>query len=306
MIISFPIGAYVVFNTDTGKEINFEYPLDGINAFLGGIGFKIPFQFELGDGFIIAWSTYLILFSISLCGPNKNFIRAVSDIMTEGWKNTKNSYLLSMLTWFSVLIVFSIIIDFLQQNAGVSTEPPEFSNGLIQFFQITISPLTEEIGFRMSLIGLPLFAMFGRKASVTHFLKSLWHPAKNLEITNYKKAIVLVIIVGIFFGVSHIISGTPWSVGKVIQASLGGVIIGWVYLKYGLAPAILLHWATNYFIFSYAFFISHINQISLTDGFANPFLDTAEILLIVTGILATALLVLNYLKSKKESATVTT
>ncbi|HSD05117.1 MAG TPA: CPBP family intramembrane glutamic endopeptidase [Nitrosopumilaceae archaeon] len=305
MIVSFPIGAYVVFNTDIGREINFEYPLDGINVFLGGIGFKIPFQFELGDGFIVAWSAYLILFSISICGPNKNFIKSVSDIMSGGWENIKNNYLLSMLTWFSILVVFSIIIDSLQQSVGIPIEPPEFSNGLIQFFQITVSPLTEEIGFRMSLIGLPLFAMFARKASFTHFLKSLWHPAKNLEITNYKKAIGLVIIVGIFFGVSHIISGTPWSVGKVAQASFGGVIIGWVYMRYGLAPAILLHWATNYFVFSYVFFVSNINQTSITDGFTNPFLGTVEILLIIAGILAATLLVLDYLRTKKES-TVTT
>lgn len=305
MIISFPIGAYVVFNTEIGKEINFEYPLDGINVFLGGIGFKIPFQFELGDGFIIAWSTYLILFAISLFGPNKNFIRSVSDIMTDGWKNIKNNYLLSMLTWFSILIVFSILIDAVQQNVGVSTNPPEFSNKLIQFFQITVSPLVEEIGFRMSLVGIPLFLMFSRRTSITYFFKSLWHPVKNLEITNYKKVIGLVIIVGIFFGVSHILSGTPWSVGKVAQASLGGMIIGWVYVRYGLAPAILLHWATNYFIFSYIFFISDINQTSLTNGTSNPLLDTVEILLIIAGSLAVALFALNYLKSKRESTAIT-
>ena len=41
MILSFPIGAYVVFNTDVGKEINYEYPLQSLDFFIAGINFGI-------------------------------------------------------------------------------------------------------------------------------------------------------------------------------------------------------------------------------------------------------------------------
>ena len=37
MITSFPIGAYVVFNSEIGDEINYEYPIERLNFFLGGI-----------------------------------------------------------------------------------------------------------------------------------------------------------------------------------------------------------------------------------------------------------------------------
>lgn len=298
MIISFPIGAYVVFNSDIGKEINFDFPINGIDIFVAGIGLKIPVQFELGDGFIVAWCAYLILFAISLFGPKTNFSKALSSLMIDGCHNIKNNYLLGMLTWFSILIVISVAIDSVQQNFGVFTEPPEFQNKLVQFFRITTSPLTEEVGFRMFLIGLPLFAMFSNKASVRNFFKSLWHPSQNLEIKNYKKTIGLIIVVGIFFGVAHIISGSPWSSGKFAQATISGIIIGWVYVRHGLAPAILLHWATNYFIFSYIFFISDTNQIS--NETSNPFLNTLEVLFLIAGTLAIIIFILNYLKSKKE------
>jgi len=298
MIVSFPIGAYVVFNSDIGKEIIFDFPIDGIDVFIAGIGVKIPIQFELGDGFIVVWCVYLVLFAVSLFGPKTNFSKALSSLISEGWNNIRNNYLLGMLTWFSILIVVSVIIDSVQQSFGIFVESPEIQNKLIQFFRITTSPLTEEIGFRMFLIGLPLFAMFATKISIGSFFKSLWHPAQNLEITNYKKALGLVIVVGIFFGVAHIISGSPWSTGKFAQASISGVIIGWVYVKHGLAPAILLHWATNYFIFSYIFFMSDINQIS--NEASNPFLNTLEVLLFISGTLAIIIFILNYLKSKKE------
>ena len=299
MIISFPIGAYVVFNSDIGKEINFDFPINGIDVFVVGIDLKIPVQFELGDGFIVAWCTYLVLFAVSLFGPKTNFSKALSSLMSDGWYNIKNNYLLGMLTWFSILIVISVVIDSIQQSFGVLTEPPEFQNKLIQFFRITTSPLTEEVGFRMFLIGLPLFVMFSNKASIENFFKSLWHPSQNLEITNYKKTIGLIIAVGIFFGAAHIISGSPWSSGKFAQAAISGIIIGWVYVRYGLAPAILLHWATNYFIFSYIFFMSDISQTS--NEASNPFLNTLEVLFLIAGTLAIAIFILNYLKSKKES-----
>jgi len=299
MIISFPIGAYVVFNSDIGKEINFDFPIDGIDVFVAGIGLKIPVQFELGDGFIVAWCTYLVLFAVSLFGPKTNFSKALSSLMIDGWHNIKNNYLLGMLTWFSILIVVSVVIDSIQQSFGVLTEPPEFQNKLIQFFRITTSPLTEEVGFRMFLIGLPLFAMFSNKASIGNFFKSLWHPSQNLEITNYKKTIGLIIAVGIFFGAAHIISGSPWSSGKFAQAAISGIIIGWVYVRHGLAPTILLHWGTNYFIFSYVFFMSDTNQTS--NESSNPFLVTLEVLFLIAGTLAIIIFILNHLKSKKES-----
>ena len=69
MILSFPIGAFVVFNSDIGDKINFEYPLSGFDFFLGGIGYEIPIEFELGDAFIVIWILFLILFTISFLGP---------------------------------------------------------------------------------------------------------------------------------------------------------------------------------------------------------------------------------------------
>ncbi|MBI1828086.1 MAG: CPBP family intramembrane metalloprotease [Thaumarchaeota archaeon] len=301
MIISFPIGAYVVFNSNLGKEINFQYPLDGVDIFLGGIGFKLPVHFEIGDGFIVVWCVYLVLFAISLAGPQRSLVKALSLIMIEGWQNIKNNALLSMITWFSILIVFSLIIDFIQHNFGINIEPPASQNRLIQFFQVTTSPLSEEIGFRVLLIGLPLFAIFSHKASLKHFFKSLWHPSKNLEVTNYKKVIALIITVSIFFGAAHIISGAPWSTGKFAQATVAGIIIGWVYFRYGFAPAILIHWATNYFIFSYVYFISEMTQSPITGEFSDPFLNTLETLLLIAGGIAIVGITLNYIKSKKES-----
>jgi membrane protease YdiL (CAAX protease family) len=122
-----------------------------------------------------------------------------------------------------------------------------------------------------------------------------------LEVTNYKKVIALIITVAIFFGAAHIISGVPWSTGKFAQATVAGIIIGWVYFRYGFAPAILIHWATNYFIFSYVYFISEMTQSPITGEFSDPFSNTLEVLLLIAGGIAIVSITLNYIKSKKES-----
>ncbi|MDE1725108.1 MAG: CPBP family intramembrane metalloprotease [Thaumarchaeota archaeon] len=302
MILSFPVGLYVTFNSEIGKDINYQYPINGLDLFIGGISYKIPISFEIGDAFIIAWSIFIILFSISYLGPEDSFLKTLSNMMSRGSNPIRNNGLSNMITWFSILIVSSVVIETIQQIFGIKIEPPSLGNDLVRFFQISISPLTEETGFRVLLIGVPLFLMYSHSTSLKIFFKSLWRPSKYLSINNYQKPMMLIITIGLLFGVSHIISGTPWSPGKVTQATIAGIIIGWVYVRYGFAPAILIHWATNYFLSSYLFFISDLSQNPAINDSSNPFSDTLEMILIVTGAIAIIIKVLSYIESRNTSS----
>jgi hypothetical protein len=300
MILSFPLGAYVVFNSNLEDSVSYDYPITDFDFFPVGIGFEIPVEFELGDIFIGLWCMFIIIFSISVLGPKKNFLKSLSPIMSEGKYETESNYLVSVIKWFTILIVFSLIIDFIQNSVGISTEPPPPSDILIQFFNITVAPFSEEIGFRVMLIGIPLYLMFSNKTSIKLFFKSLWNPSQTLHIAETKKALILIILVGIFFGVSHIISGEPWSLGKFAQASVSGMIIGWVYFKHGFVSAVLLHWSTNYFIFAYVYFLADINEITIKNAFSHSLTNSLEILLIITGVISIAILILNFVNLKKQ------
>ena len=116
----------------------------------------------------------------------------------------------------------------------------------------------------------------------------------------HKRAISIIIVVGLFFGLAHIISGEPWSEGKFAQATISGIIIGWVYYRYGLISAILVHWATNYFIYSYIFFLSDLNQISIQNTLSHSMIVTLELILIVTGIISISMIILNYFNTKNQ------
>lgn len=299
MIVSFPLGAYAIFNSEIGDDIDYNFPLEKFDMFVAGINLQLPIEYEIGDIFVIVWSVFLILFVVSFLGPKKNFMKIISDILSNGKNSLSENHMINIIKWFSILVLISAIITIIQESFGIITAPPDSSNDLILFLQISIAPITEEIGFRLILIGLPLFLIYSHKSSVKFFLKSLWNPYSNLHIYEKRKALALIIGVGFFFGIAHVISGEPWTEGKIIQATIGGIVLGWVYFRYGLASAIILHWATNYFIYSYLFLISELNGISVQNAVSHSMIGTFEIILIVSGILSSLMLLLNYKNSKK-------
>jgi len=158
--------------------------------------------------------------------------------------------------------------------------------------------LVEEFGFRLILIGIPLFAIYSHKSSAKYFIKCLWNPS-TLDIHDSKKAIFLIVFVGIIFGFAHIAFGESWSEGKFAQAAASGIILGWVYLRYGFVASLLIHWATNYFVFSYANFISQLNYISIEGAFSHSLMSSLELLLVITGILSIFILFVSRFYSKK-------
>lgn len=289
-----------MFNSELGGDINFQFPINHFELFLGGFGIAIPMIIEVGDAFIVLWCFYLIIFTIAMLGPKDGFLKTMSSLLSYGKLQTKSNYMVSITKWFSILIFISAIINFVQEIFGVSTVPPVIENNLTQFFYVSLAPLTEEIGFRVILIGIPLFAFYSQRTSIKHFFKSLWSP-NNLHIFESRKAIILITIVAIFFGLSHIMSGEPWSNGKFAQATASGIILGWLYFKFGLIPAILVHWGTNYFVFSYVNFISQISLISIEEAFSHSLISTMEVIFLISGILSISILLINYFYSKRET-----
>ncbi len=304
MLLAFPFGVYVVFHTDIGTDINFQYPLNDLDIFKK-TNFQIPFDLVLGDAFIVLWCIYVILFSIAMIGPDKDFFKIITSNFNheklDSKLDSKLNYMIIITKWFSILIFISIMIDFIQQQFGIITIAPKSENNLIQFLYVSISPLVEEFGFRIILIGLPLFAFYSHKLSVKHFFNSLWNPNCNLVIYDLRKTMVLIILVGIFFGLAHIMSSESWSGGKFAQATASGIILGWLYVRFGIIVSILVHWGTNYFIFSYANFISQINGITIENVFSNSFMNSIEILFLVSGVFSVILLLITYFNSKNNS-----
>jgi len=300
LLISFPIGIFIVFESEIGGDINYEYPFTHLELFDGTEMYQAPIDVSIGDVFVVLWTFYVVIFVIAMLGPKHGFLKSLSPIISFGKYDPPSNYLFGVTKWFSILILISVLINFIQEQFDIVTIPPLAENDLIQFFYVSLAPLTEEFGFRLILIGIPLFTIYSQKSSLKYFIKCLWNP-NALDIHNSKKAIFLIVFVGIIFGFVHIALGESWSEGKFAQAAASGVILGWVYLRYGFVTSLLIHWATNYFIFSYANFISQLNFISVEAAFSHSLMSSLELLLLVTGVLSIAVLLLNRFYSKKVS-----
>lgn len=301
LLVSFPIGIFVVFESDVGGDINYEYPLSHLDIFVGSDFYQSPIDVSIGDVFVAFWIFYLVIFVIAMLGPKHDFFKTMSPIISSGKYDARFNYMIGITKWFSILIFISALINYVQEGFGIEIVPPLEDNDLIQFFYVSIAPLIEEFGFRLILVGMPLFALYSQKSSAKYFLKCLWNP-NHLDILDTKKAFLLIIFVGTMFGFAHIAFGDSWSEGKFAQATASGIILGWVYLRYGFVASLLIHWAMNYFIFSYATFISQINMISIDEAFSHSLMSSLEILFVISGVLSITVLFVTRFYSKKESS----
>ena len=299
LLLSFPVGIYVVFESEIGGDINYDYPVTHLDIFDKTSIYQSPLDVSIGDVFVVLWMFYLVIFVIAILGPKQHFLKSVSSIISVGKYDVKLNYMLVVTKWLSVLIFVSALINFVQEAFGIVTVPPLGDNNLIQFFYVSLAPLLEEFIFRIVLVGIPLFALYSHRSSVRYFLKCLWSPS-SLDILDSKKAILLIVFVGVLFGFAHIAFGDSWSEGKFAQATAGGIILGWVYLRYGIVASLLIHWATNYFIFAYAHLISQTNYVALETAFSNPLMSSLELLFLASGILAVCILFLNKFYLKKS------
>ena len=299
LLVSFPIGIFVVFESDVGGDLNFDYPITHLELFEGTSIYHAPLDIGIGDVFVVLWSFYAILFVISALGPTTSFFKYLSSIISLGKFDDTKNYMFGITVWFSVLVFVSVIINLIQEEFGIVTTAPFEENNLVQFFYVSLAPLIEEIGFRLILLGVPLFALYSKRTSLKYFIRCLWNPS-SLDIFDSKRAVFLVVFIGILFGFAHIAFGESWSEGKFAQATVGGIILGWVYLKYGFVASLLIHWATNYFVYSYANFIAQINYISIDDAFSHSLMSSLEILLILSGALSITVLLVKKFYTKKE------
>ena len=293
-LISLPIGMFVVFESDIGGSINYDFPVTHLEVLRGTDIFRAPIDISIGDVFTAAWIIYVVMFVIAMLGPKNGFIHCISPMISSGHLRPTSNYMLEITKWFSALVLISALIVYVQEGFGVGITSPPAENDLIQFFYISLAPLVEELGFRVILIGIPLFLMYSHRSSARHFLTCLWRPS-NLRADDYRKGMLLVVFVAVMFGFAHIAFGESWSEGKFAQATASGVILGWVYLRYGFVAALLIHWATNYFIFSLATFASQINSIPIEEVFTHSLMASVELLLLVTGALSVTVLLINRL-----------
>ncbi len=260
MLLSFAVGAFTVYGTGLGAA-SISREVGRIPFFVVGIPIVFPVSVTVGELFAIIWSIYLLLLVVALSGPSKNFLSAISDLLHLTPNGTKWNSAFNVARMFSILVVLITLIDFFQERAGIPTGSLPEADPIVKFVILSYAPLVEEIGFRVTIIGLTAIVLLKGRQLGSKAVYVLWSPAKYLKLflkEEYKSAfryvLVAVAVSAVFFGAAHVLYGAGWKLGKVTTSTLAGLGLGWLYLEYGFAAAVLLHWSFNYFGSSFFYF----------------------------------------------------
>ncbi len=240
------------------------------------LGFYVAYNHPI---LLLLLSIYMILVVILVLKPRD--VLRVSLSIHKGESVNDNNMLVTV-SCFSILVTASMLIDTMQSYIGISMGSLEalYESDIAYLIDASIAPLREELAFRVILIGLPLYLLAGNGR-----VSTLWHPYTSG--IKGSKVTIFVVISSFIFSISHLLFGAGWEYGKLSQAMVGGLILGWVYYRYGLVPAIVLHWLTNHLLLTYSIY-SDMGSI-----ITNDVLTSLTILVVANGVLS----LLVYLRS---------
>lgn len=225
----------------------------GVILFVTLIAFEVPVNFNLGQLFLFLWIIYALMFAAALNGPLRNVFGAIRESAKRGVSGVFDNSLLAMLVVFPVVLWGTVLLELAQAAGGVSTGNLPPTDPLLQYVELSIAPLREEIGFRVIPLGVVAFLIIVAKGRWKDGLMALWHPSKYLKKADspaqYKQHLpimyLLIAISAGLFGLAHVLFGAGWGIGKISEAAGAGVALGALYFKYGLPSAVLLHWTID-------------------------------------------------------------
>lgn len=256
LVLSIPAGIYAVYSGTLSQTLTAGslYPLyylvgplvePGPNVGLGGAFGVLTFVFA-------AFIVYALLQRESVTG-------AVRGSFARGVGALASSPFIAAIIAVGVLSFGGTLIDEAVAAAGVpigglnpSVDP------LYALMGLTYAPLVEEVGFRVVLIGVvALILSIGRPLKVA--LASLWRPSRAIEGMALGSGASVIIwaatgFSAVTFGACHVTCGPTWDIGKFPDAVFGGLVLGYLYVKYGLHVAVLAHWGLDFGGSAYSFF----------------------------------------------------
>jgi membrane protease YdiL (CAAX protease family) len=255
LVASLPVGLYTVFYTRLSGNVTYAHSIHQLYFYIGLSPIFIPVQSTVGTAFIGYYTLYAILIGLAAVQA-RNIASAVKLGVKKGFGGFMSNPLLGTIILLGALLFATFLVDIVQTSAGVqvgglSGDPLEL------FLSIVIAPLAEEIGFRLALIGIPMFIIGLLAAGPSRAVRALWRPSAVWEDTPQGStsggtktlakviAYVTLALSSVLFGLAHYVSGAGWGIGKITEAGVAGLILGYAYIRYGFHSDIIMHWSVN-------------------------------------------------------------
>ncbi len=255
ILATIPAGFYAVFSGHLSKLYSYfatVYPY----FWIGPAVAYVPIPVSVGVWFSALTAIY-VAFLVYSMRQGRGPLKAMAASFNEGIGALMSSPFLVTIIAIAFLTFTASIADSLISTAGVPIGSPS-GDPLALLVGFTAAPLAEELGFRVFFIGVvALILSMGRPWKQA--LGALWRPSKALEGLAIGSGAAVIIWVAtafsaVTFGACHVICGGTWEPGKVIETTYAGVVLGYLYIKYGFHVAVLAHWGVDFAGSAFAFF----------------------------------------------------
>lgn len=120
-------------------------------------------------------------------------------------------------------------------------ELPDLGTLSESLFLLANASVWEELAVRVLLIGVPMMVV----DLIRRSLRKDWYAyilGGGFELGALEVA--LLVFSSVMFGFAHYAGG--WGAWKILPTTVGGLAMGYLFLRYGLATAIMLHFTTDY------------------------------------------------------------
>ncbi len=258
--LSIPAGFYAEFSGKLSSQLGYA-SYAATYLWIGPLPTVLPFGVPLGGVFAVLSAAYVTMFVYAATQRTRP-LDAIRISFRAGVGSLFESPLLLTMISIGFIVFTTSWVTLGTEAAGAPIGNP-FSNvdPLFEFTSVTIAPLREEVGFRVLLVGVvALILSMGKPPRQA--LRALWRPSaayEGLVVGGATAAIIwaAMIFSSITFGVCHVScvgGGGGWDWGKLPEAAYGGLVLGYLYVRFGLHVAVLAHWGTDYLVSAFAFF----------------------------------------------------
>lgn len=217
-----------------------------IVTLLGGeaLGVKVPLYlviFPLFAGYVPFpfKESYWLIFIFSVITISgilifRDFFKFLSNPGKEE-RFGRYSELFAVLISFTLFSYFVSIIFTQQSNPFGNPTSNEPAN--VVLLSLMHAPVWEEIVYRSLILGVPLYLISFRG-------KLPWYRAfVGGKFTINKSSVTLLIISAFFFGSAHLFA---WEPAKFPSVFIAGIILGYVFLRYGIYASITMHFLVDF------------------------------------------------------------
>jgi len=278
MLVSFPAGLYTVFETHLSNNYTASTAVYALNYDFLLSTVQVPVSANLGELFVVFSAIYLG-FLLLAARQGAGLFTALRASFSRGYGALFTNPLAATVVLLGATSFVTVMVDAFQTDAGVSTgslagDPFDL---LVSF---TLAPLLEETTFRLILIGVPVLVLalvMFRGLSPLNAARALWRPSSvwdvdeddgvetvrsfrdtnpsmfqdghsdSLKVRAIRPVVYVFLALSSFiFGYAHYASGSGWGPGKISEAALAGLALGYLYIKYGFLTNVLMHWSINY------------------------------------------------------------